>query len=377
MEIAKEAPRPSYSPKERFHALDLLRCCAFILLIWVHAAQLFLPYGWWNLSLPEIPILGPFVRFCRQWRMDLVFLVSGVALSYSFDKRGGGAFLLQSAKRILPPLLFGMAVLTPPVLYYERRGLGQAITLLEAYWLQAQRFMAGEISWYTFWYLAYLFLFCCIVAVLWSWWRPLVLRARQWWPASNPPGYLLALALGLPLALIELLLGPYFPDRVKRDFVSDIDSLAIFFVVFNYGAIALRNPGFLGVAARNCGASFVLAAILAASLWRLDTGPPDALFRMAKGLNTWLWLLFFVGIACRCFNRERRWVSAFNRIVFPFYLLQQVAILTAAWALRDTLSGLPLYFAIVAVATLGSIALIQGVMMPLKPLHRLFGIAAR
>lgn len=359
--------RPS---AERFYALDWLRSCAFILLLWIHTALLFTDYGW-HLHLHPLPFVAELIQFCRPWRMPLIFLVSGTALSFSLDRRGALGFVRQTAARILYPLIFGLFVLIPPALYFERIDEGNPVSLAGAYLGHVQNLIRGDFDWLHLWYLGYLLAFCVAGGILWPLVGGLFRSLRSWrWP-SGGRGFAIALAMAMPLIVAEVLLRPHFP--IQRNFYSDIASVAVFLTVFIYGTTLCRNPDFLSLLVRCRWLSLALG--VGSSYLLLAELEPGALRRALEGLNLWLWLMFFVGFAGAYFNRPMPWVKAFNSIVFPFYLIHQVAILTVAYILRDYIDGWLLYFAIVAGSAILCYLLIHFVILKLPVLYRVFGVS--
>ena len=161
------------------------------------------------------------MRLSAPWRLSLLFLISGAATSFMLQHDGASAGLLGSrSKRLLWPLLFGMAVIVPPQSYFEvvqQHGYtGSFIDFMRLYasgyggFCKSQGHCLILPTWNHLWFVAYLFVY---TAALW-----LLLRA---WPrAIDSVAAVLAralrgaTALWLPivvLALLRLLLIDRFP----------------------------------------------------------------------------------------------------------------------------------------------------------------------
>lgn len=91
----------------RHYEFDWLRIIAFGLLIFFHTGMLFVEWEWHNKN-GEISsaIEWPMV-FVGQWRMSLIFLISGAGIYFALGYRSGKTFVKDRLKRILIPLLVG------------------------------------------------------------------------------------------------------------------------------------------------------------------------------------------------------------------------------------------------------------------------------
>lgn len=360
----------STAPTRRFHAMDWLRCGAFLLLVFVHSATMF-SAGGWHLEFPELPGLATFLALCKPWRMGLIFLVSATALSYSLDRRGAKGFAAQACERLLPPLLVGIVLLVPPVFFFESVTHGAPIGLPDAYVAQMRRIAEGDLTWYIFWYLGYLLAFCLGLAAIWHVIRGPVSALRHMNIGGDRSALPAVLLLALPLIAVEVLLSPHFPPR--RNFVSDIASVASFGILFLYGMTVMRNERVIAALRGNVMLLFVVATLVTVAALQASHWAP-ALADGLRGAQIWLTICFLTGAAIRFLDRPARFVTEFNRIVFPFYMLHQVAILAVAWLLAGLTSGWSLYAATAVLAPVLSIAVIRLAILPLPALHPWFGI---
>jgi len=98
----------------RRYEIDALRAIAFSLLIGYHLAMLYvLDWDWHLKSCHQFNVLQWPMLFFNRWRMDLIFLISGISTAFLLKKVALGAFLRQRSWRLLLPLLFGVLVVVP------------------------------------------------------------------------------------------------------------------------------------------------------------------------------------------------------------------------------------------------------------------------
>jgi hypothetical protein len=110
----------------RRHDIDALRVLAFGLLILYHVGMLYVaPLADWR-GLPlhshylatwlQYPML-----FVNRWRLELLFLISGLAVHFLRGKTGLGGLAWKRTLRPLLPLIFSMLAVIPIQSYVAGR----------------------------------------------------------------------------------------------------------------------------------------------------------------------------------------------------------------------------------------------------------------
>lgn len=122
---------------ERRHDIDWLRVIAIGLLLIYHIAIVFQPWAMFVGFIRSNEFLEGLwkpMTMLNVWRIPLLFYVSGMGLYFAMGKRNWRQLLLERAKRILLPFLFGIAAITPlhmfvfqkyynmPLGYYPHQG---------------------------------------------------------------------------------------------------------------------------------------------------------------------------------------------------------------------------------------------------------------
>ena len=106
--------------QQRKYYLDWLRVIAFYILIFYHVGMIFVPWDFHIKNNITLEWFETWMAFLSQWRLPLLFLISGMVIYYSLGKRSWKGIIAERSNRLLIPLIFGMFVIIPPQIYYER-----------------------------------------------------------------------------------------------------------------------------------------------------------------------------------------------------------------------------------------------------------------
>lgn len=356
----------------RRHDLDWIRVGAFLLLILYHVGMFYVPWDWHVKSPRLVPELEPAMRLLNPWRLTLLFLVSGAASRFLFDRMqqsGNGAtrrFALSRTLRLLPPLLCAVFVIVPPQAYYEvyealqQQGVAAPA---DAPWLQNfyLRYLTATgrwcdadgclitPTWNHMWFVAYLLAYTLGLAGLMGvaaphlplWQRGLESGLRGWrvlaWPI-------------LWLAALQLVLAPLFP--VTHAFYDDWYNHALSFGAFTFGFLFARSNDLRDELARVRLPALLLglAAWVATTIviWAFRQGtlaPSDAWrygTRIAYAVQQWGFIAAVLGYGTRYLNHDAPLLRYLTVGIFPFYVVHQTIIVIAGHHLATV--KLPLLF---------------------------------
>ncbi|WP_076997439.1 acyltransferase family protein [Variovorax sp. KK3] len=368
----------------RRHDIDALRALAFGLLILYHVGMYYVAAWPWHLKSPHAAtwLQAPMV-LVNIWRMDLVFLVSGVAVGFLLRGRRPLALIGQRALRLLLPLAFGMAVVVPYQAYAEALsrdlvapGFG---AFMLRYWSMGpwpRGAFAGSdfgMTWNHLWYLPYLFVYTAALALL----QPLARSPAGRWLRTAFTGlrrWRLLVLPALPLLLYALVLAPRFP--AMHDLIHDGYLHALYFTVFVYGYWMGVDEGFWDELVRLRRWALALAVGLGAAYLALRaTGAEPWLLRTLRAFYLWTTIAAILGLARRHLDRPWPWLGWANESVYPWYMLHQTlivagAVLLAHWRLGPVLEPLVL----VAFTVGGCWLLTAGLIRRILWLRPLFGL---
>jgi surface polysaccharide O-acyltransferase-like enzyme len=377
---------PNASSPRRYD-LDWLRVLAFGLLIFYHTGMFFVEWGWHikNNVISE-PMEWP-MRFVSQWRMPLLFMISGAAVYFILQRRSAGSFAKERFGRILLPLVFGMFVVVPPQIYFERLTQGHTYGYLGFYptVFQFQPYPEGSFSWHHLWYLAYIFVYSLVCLPLFRYW--LSERGRRQMDGIihfvARPGLVFLPALWLLAG--DLALRPFFPDDTHAlvdDWANHFKSLSLFVI----GFLLVAQRPFADAVAWQRRASLLVGLVTATTLYagfwiewpeNLSEGGLVG-YRCLAFLNGWAWLLTILGYARTYLNFTHPALRYANEAVYPFYILHQTVIIVIAYPMIGWQMPVLAKFLLI---TLGTFAvcwlLYEGLIRRVPFLRPLFGLKAK
>lgn len=372
----------------RRHDLDWLRIIAFAILIFYHIGMFYVTWGWHVKSPhanehPEILML-----LANPWRLALLFFISGVALRFLSDKLGAGGFARERAARLLPVMVFGMAVVVAPQTYFELRQAGDIGADVASFYGEYIRpsELHGLITptWNHLWYVAYLLVYSLLLAPFLPLLRRLAARLDALKGRAGPAAVLAVMLLPvLPFILYRLTLDPHFPTT--HNLFWDWANHAHRFTILLIGYFVAKNPGFWAAAGRALPFAAVYALgfgalyVWAVENFHLIEGRDEILWpiRMGRILFAWCVILTLLGLARRFLNRSGPALRYLNEAIFPYFILHQTITVTAGYYLAQMSLNVWMEFAALSAITIGGCALLhEFVIRRSRILRPLFGLKA-
>jgi glucan biosynthesis protein C len=330
---------------DRLYYVDRLRIFAFAILIFYHSSAAFFPDMPWLIHSDRTSsTLALIMDFPRAWRLALLFFVSGMGVAFSFRTDAGLKFLRKRTVRLLIPLLFAMAVIVVPQVWYERvyeNGYeGSLLTFWLTRYFTEGRYPTGNFTWAHMWFVAYLLVMSVICYPIFVYLCRPQNRIAAWFEriAKTNLVYLLFL---LPLAL-NLALSPIFP-RETNALYNDGAWFAVWASWFGLGFLTARHHrALIGSIIAKRFVSAALALVTTVLLYLFAWAAPadqaignyvndTPLFKAAIFLLAWSMILTSIGFAARHFNAPDARLLVMNRLVFPLYIVHQTVIVAALY----------------------------------------------
>lgn len=354
---------------ERRYELDWLRVLAVLLLIFFHSGRVFDLGDFYvkNSSLSEA--MEGFITFIDLWFMPLFFFIAGAAAYFALMKRSGKTFLFERTKRLLVPFVFGMLVIIPPQIfcvYLQKPGNPASWIAFWKYQVSVPpltQITAGKVgdalitafTWETghLWFILYLFVFCLLAFPLLKSMKEGRLRG----PGDRLAAFCERRSWGVFLLAFPVIVATIFM------LLLDDDTFGRLFLVFPFliGFLVYSNPGFgraidrvrvKALALAVAGTVLLAVVLLVGDVDTSSLGVSLLLFGPWIGLETWLWILSFVGLARKYLNFDNRTLAYANEGSYPFYILHQTVIVALALGIVELNTPFPLKYALLVLASL-------------------------
>ena len=376
--------------KRRRADLDWLRIIAFGLLVYYHSAIAFMPGGIPMIQNAEVSQpLQVVAGFLHEFRLALLFLISGVGVSFALRRRNRAQFMRERATRLLVPLVFGVLVIVPPMIFLEKQFIGAfSGSFAEFYpkFFTEGVYPGGNLSWHHYWFLFYLYLYCIVGWPIFAYLKGAAGRRQlARWSRRLSRATWLYIAI-MPLAVVEILLRAWFPGF--PDLIHDWANFSHWFMIFTAGFLLASSRPLLDRTQQLRGLSLALATTAAATMfaefWRPEVGHFTPLvneqtdigtyvwFCVLRVSNVWFWLLACLGYAGRYLQRPGRVLTYLNGAVYPLFCLHLTVIVALEYVIVPLDWSILTKYLVITTATivvsLGGYELLSRRMAWLRPL---------
>lgn len=329
---------------ERRYDLDWLRLIAIIILLFFHTGMWFNQWEWHVKNSETTVSFQYWMIWSHYFRMPLLLFISGAGTFMALGKRTAGQFAKERFQRLFIPLIFGMLVIVPPQIYFER------INQYSGYWdfyktmLEFKPYPeGGSISWHHLWFVLYLLIYSLIAIPFLKFLRSPAsenFKEKCWWILSSP-----AALLFIPALLIlnsQFLLRPLFPEET-HDLVHDWAYFVFYFLFFGMGILAVAIPKLwqtIGVSRRYFLVAMVISLIPFYVCYIHFRGvihlPWDErtiadFFDRTAIFVSWFTVITIIAFGQHYLNRPHRWLPHLNEGIYPFYVLHQTVIIAIGY----------------------------------------------
>ena len=367
----------------RRHDLDWLRVLVFTLLIFYHVGMFFVPWGWHIKNNVIYEWLRWPMLFLNQWRLPILFVISGMGTYFALSKRNLRQFSWERFLRLGIPLLVGMLLIVPPQIYIERIAHGEFTgSYFDFYRTALFRggpYPEGNTSWHHLWFLPYLLLFSLLLGPLFIRLKSRPSKIVEWTKkqVQKPFGFYIFI---LPLFIAEGFIEPFFPTN--HALVGDWFTITFYVTLFFYGFLLMATGHEFWRALANIKTKALIIGAVTFTLmicrWvfiEKDEILEHLLEAFLKVVNLWSWILVLFALAAQYLNKPSKQLSYANRAVYPFYILHQTITIIIAFFIMNIAWNFFIKATILVLGTFGLSWLIYDfVILRIPFLHPLFGL---
>jgi len=388
METITKTPVAQIATSKRQYYIDWIRVLAFCILIFFHSGMFFVSWGWHVKNNVINHTMEYPMEWLHLWRLPLLFFISGVGVSFAMKSRTGWQFIGERTKRLLLPLVFGMFIIVPPQIYFERLQRGQFNgSYLDFYHnvLQFIPYPKGDFSWHHLWFVAYLWIFSLLATPLFLWLKSdnakkIVAAVKKQF--SNLWGLLLLSVIPM---IIYWTLKAKWP--VENNLISDWYNFTLSFTIFVYGYLIGTNQKVWDVMEKYRVPLAVVGTFICISRISFDalvgSIPEDLPFMsLINGFLTiislWTTILAICGFAKHYLNFKNSFLTYSTEAVYPFYILHQTITVAIGFHIADWDLNVWLKLLILSLGTFAfSLFIYHFLIRPFNFMRLLFGLKSK
>jgi glucan biosynthesis protein C len=363
----------------RRYDLDWLRVIAILAVYLHHVGMPFNGDNFHIMNTESSKLLDDIMVFFEQFRLPLLFLISGTGTIFAFSKRTWIQFTKERAVRLLVPLFFGVLFIVPPQTYMEH--IKEYTSYLDVY-------KNADFELNHLWFIENLFWMSLVVI-------PLILFVK-----SSKSNRLLRFferitakrfglfSIVIPLTLILVISKKYYPSDSKDILnLSSTFYYGFFFVMGILFASAELTWNHLKQFRKLNGVLFIISALIFYAYYLMPHEWVSPYFTINQRwmlwyvvccLVGWTFVITLLGYAQIWFNKKSVLVQKLNEAIYPFYILHQTVLIVLTYFIIQLELNIPLKMLLLLVTSFPIIVLIYKFLVyPFKITRVLFGMKKR
>jgi glucan biosynthesis protein C len=367
---------PALIEKKRRYDIDWLRVIAILAVYLHHIGMPFNGDKFHIMNSESSKILDDIMVFFEQFRLPLLFLISGTGTVFAFSKRTWVQFIKERSMRLLIPLCFGVLFIVPPQTYYEQ------IATLSSY-LDVYKNGAFEIN--HLWFIENLFVMSLVVIPL-----ILFLKSSKSNRLITSLDTMASKKYGILLWVIPLIIGTII---LKIKYQSDSKEITNLSSTFYYGYFFICGMLFtssqhiwnhLKTHRKFNGIALLISTFLFYGYYffpddyiepYLTLGMRWNLWYLVCALVGWTLVTTLLGYAQIWFDKKSVLLKRCNEAIYPFYILHQTVIIVLGYYIIQLDSSVTFKIVLLIVTSFPVIVIIYRFLIyPFKIPRLLFGM---
>lgn len=345
----------------------------------------FVHYNWEVKNKEKSEMLLSIVMWFHQWRLPLLFFISGAGIYFSLKTRNIWQFILERFRRLFIPLVFAMLFTIPIQVYVEYLQKGRITGNYFEFYPSVWEFIPypdGSLTWSHMWFIVYLLAFIILLIPLFSILKIGILEKFKDRVSNFLSGKYLLFFFFLMLYSIYKLYYLKYPEQ---------GSLVDDWFVFN-SSITYLILGYLLASSNqfwdNCEKLRYLSgsiALLTSSYLFINYYLPNTLpkkdgsntqiYFLVDSLQIWSIILTIIGFAKKHLNSSSTILQYLNQAVFPYFIIHQTVIVAIGyWIVQMKLPILSKYLILSFLSALVILVLYEYVIRRTKLTRFLYGM---
>ncbi|CAL2086525.1 Glucans biosynthesis protein C [Tenacibaculum sp. 190524A02b] len=319
--------------KTRRYDLDWLRVIS-VLAVFLH--HVFMPFNGDDFHImndEHSKLLDDIMVYFEQFRLPILFLISGVGTVFAFSKRSWKSFIKERCKRLLIPLVFGVIFIVPFQVYYEN--IEDFQSFIESY-----PYLVSKLKVNHLWFIENLFYtsltFIPFILFLRSSKSKVVKKYIERF--SKQTG---VISWCIVLVLIRVISKDYFPSNSKS--FLNLSSTLYYSFFFTGGIIIATNNVLWKLIKINRKRNLMITLFFSLLFYFYYLIPEENIEPYLNLKNRWrLWYLVcalvswsvittVLGYAQQYLNKPSYVLGKLNESAYPFYILHQTVIIAIGY----------------------------------------------
>jgi surface polysaccharide O-acyltransferase-like enzyme len=284
----------------------------------------------------------------------------------------------ERRNKLLIPFLAGYFLICPAISYFRALFIGSfSDNFLQFYpHFFDKAYPQGNLSWWHFWFLIYLFVFTLILRPVFVRMNKENLRARIIKISAHFEKGLRVYLLPIPLMVTEMVLRPLFPG--VQNLIWDWANFTFYFLLVFFGFVFAMNEKILDNIQRIRVFSLVIGVTLFATsvVWAMTSagGSVSRIFHAYNTLMIFALIFAILGYAKAFLNMKKRLYSYLNNATFPFYAFHYLPITILAFFIAKESMNVWFKYLIVVFGTYLATFALYEIIKRIPFLRFLFGI---
>ena len=370
---------------QRKHYVDWVRVLAFFLLIFFHCAMPFVTFGWEIKNQEQSLGLSRLIWWLHQWRIPLLFFISGVGTHFSLQRRSVGAFAGERVVRLFIPLLFAMFFTIPFQVYFEWMQTGRIAMPYSQFYPSVWKLVPypdGSLTWSHMWFVVYLFVFSMLLIPVFAIFKIKGMERLRDKLSNGLSGPVTSFLLFIPLAFCYYTLFIKYPEQMSLfdDWFLFLFSIILFFLGWLLGGSekfwnSCEKFRYVYLAI----ATTCIIFLMWRYWWNFNTPKTQSrevyVYGTINAIQIWSLILSILGFAKHHLNFSNSFLRFTNQAVYPFYILHQTIIVAAGYYIVQwNIPILPKLILLVVVTFASVFLLFKYIIKPFRLTRLLYGV---